>query len=49
MKTVKLLISYGSNKAGDFVTLDDQAARHFIAKGWAVEDEEKPKAKKVQK
>lgn len=44
MTTVTLSIAFDKHKAGDVVQFDDRIARHFIARGWAVEHEvEKPK------
>lgn len=42
MKTVKLEIQLQDKQPGAVIELEDGIARHFIAKGWAVEYEGEP-------
>lgn len=47
MRSIKLNIELSGNKIGDVIEVENYVARHFLAKGWASEPEEKPK--KVKK
>ena len=51
MKTIVLKIAFDSHQAGEKVDMENNIARHFIAKGWGSEEEiveetEIPKTKK---
>lgn len=39
MKTIVLKIAFDNHQAGDKVDMENDIARHFIAKGWGSEAE----------
>ncbi len=46
MKSIELKIEFGSHNVGDVVEMENNIAKHFLAKGWAVEKEKPKKVKK---